>query len=266
MDGEAMYPTISIGALEIQVYALMLVLALATLAGGIIGRARRTPWARALSPSQLVEAIFYVILAGLGGAWLLGTLPHWAGRLLGAASSASLLDGDIRWPGALAGAVLAWCILARVRRYPIGAGLDLAAPLLPLTLAIVRVGCVSAGCCWGRPADAWPAMLLPDAYGQWAWRYPTQFVSLGVNLLLCGALLALERWSGRARWRFAGALFLVYLFVFGVQDFLFGFWRADLPTIAGALTWNQVYDLLGVAVAAALFIRHAWRTRQGGER
>jgi len=128
----------------------------------------------------------------------------------------------------------------------------------------VRVGCISAGCCWGREVEGWPAMFLPDIHGYWTWRYPTQLISLGVNLLLFGALLALERWGGRAKWRFAGSLFLVYLFFYGLQDFLFGFWRADLPSIAGVVTWNQVYDLIGVAIVAAVFIWRARLARQGG--
>ncbi len=260
-----MYPVVHIGSLEVHVYALMLVLAMVALAGGILWRVRRAPLMQHYSGSQRIEVIFWVILAGLGGAWLLGTLPYLPGRLLRPARLDLALSGDIRWPGAVAGAVAAWYIVARVRRYPFGTGLDLAAPLLPLVLAIVRVGCISAGCCWGRPTDSWLGLLLPDVAGHWTWRYPTQFISLGVNLLLFAALLILERVGRQAKWRFDSSLFLVYLLLYGAQDFLLGFWRADLPTFAGVLAWNQVYDLCGIAVSAALFIRHAWRQSQGGE-
>ncbi len=45
--------------------------------------------------------------------------------------------------------------------------------MIPLTLAVARVGCLLAGCCYGRETTAWPALVLSDVHGFWASRYPT---------------------------------------------------------------------------------------------
>jgi phosphatidylglycerol:prolipoprotein diacylglycerol transferase len=260
-----MFPSLDLGAWSIRTYSLMLVLAMLALAAGIIYRLQQRPDLRAWIPAQKIELMFFLILAGLSGALALGTLPALIQSLMG--SGGNPLAGSLRWPGGVIGAALAWVLVARVRRYPIGLGFDAAAPVMPLTLAIVRIGCVGVGCCWGQETDRWAALFLPDVEGFWAWRYPTQLISLGANLLICAALLLWEYLSARSprliAWRFDGAIFALYLVLYGSIDFFLCFWRADLPLLWRSLSWNQTYELIGVLLAIFLFARQRWHRKRG---
>src|SRR5690349_12161810 len=76
------------------------------------------------------------------------------------------------------GALLALFALALVQarfyKEAPGKRLDWIASILPLTLAIYRIGCLLTGCCFGAVTDGPLGLYLPDEAGLWAERYPTQ--------------------------------------------------------------------------------------------
>lgn len=259
-----MFPVLDFGTWSLRTYSLTLVLAILILVAGSALRRRAYRDAPTWVPAQYIEAAFFLVLAGLGSALTLGALPHVIEYLQGFRSDLSI--SGLRWPGAAIGVALAWVALARARHYSVGMGLDMIAPMMPLALAIVRVGCLSAGCCWGQETDGCAALFLPDVYGFWAWRYPTQLISLVANLLIFAALLLWERFSARsprlAAWRFDGSTFALYLLLYGSIDFGLSFWRADLPLLWHSLRWNQAYELLGVLLALFLFAQQHRKRRR----
>ena len=124
----------------------------------------------------------------------------------------ALRDGGLVFYGGLIGGVAGMALVARWRRLSLLAVLDAFAVSTPLAHAIGRVGCVLAGCCWGRPTD------LP-----WAVRYPVTHASGGVpvhpvqlyeaafNVALS---LALARVHGRRTFR--GQTLALYLIVYAL--------------------------------------------------
>src|SRR5207253_6755876 len=91
--------------------------------------------------------------------------------------------GGRAWPGGSAAGPGLAVIVARLARRPAGELLDTLVPAGLLALAIGRVGCFLAGCCYGRPT-ALPWGVVFPALGPPA-RHPLQLYSAASDLLLC---------------------------------------------------------------------------------
>src|SRR5438046_9467699 len=89
--------------------------------------------------------------------------------------------------GVAAGVVAAW-VTAWVARRPLAELLDALAPAGILALAIGRLGCFLAGCCYGRPSELPWAVVFPEL-GPPA-RHPLQLYSAACDL---GLVLLLSR-------------------------------------------------------------------------
>jgi phosphatidylglycerol:prolipoprotein diacylglycerol transferase len=135
---------------------------------------------RAREPAPVLVAVAAVAAASLAGAHALFALLH--------GSPNALWTGGLASTGGIAAALPAACIVARVTRRPAGELLDALVPAGLVALAIGRVGCFLAGCCYGRPT-ALPWGVVFPALGPPA-RHPLQLYSAAGDLLL---LLLLPR-------------------------------------------------------------------------
>ena len=141
---------------------------------GLEGKRRR---------EQMLDLSFWVLLFGILGSKVLFTLVNWSeyegkfGEIFShPAALLDLLGGGLVFQGGVLGAGLAsfvWSRSARVR-WPFLRLADLAIPTVSLGGAFGRLGCFSAGCCWGRPGDGhlpWAvhfpgAQLATDLFGR----------------------------------------------------------------------------------------------------
>ena len=200
-----------------------------------------------------IDGAFYLLLGILGGAWAANALPRIVDTLMGGNRYDPWWAAGEHWMGAVAGGALVGYLWLRRRGFPVGAAFDALAPLLPIALAIIRVGCFLNADSYGRPTESWIAMWLSDPYGAYAMRYPTQLVSLGMNLLLAGVLFGVEfgaRRRGKPQgWPFPGFLFLLYVQLYCLGRFYFEFWRADMYPWIGPLTYSHLYCILGIILA-----------------
>jgi len=77
-----------------------------------------------------------------------------------------------------------------------------------LVIGIVgRVGCLMNGCCAGRPSESWMSVCLPNRFGVWSRRVPTQGLEAGWSLaLLLAAVVVRSRLpaSGVLSWAVLG--------------------------------------------------------------
>jgi phosphatidylglycerol---prolipoprotein diacylglyceryl transferase len=268
-------------------------LLLAIFCGYVISR-WRAPCA-GVRPSHLDNLVLLIAVFSLFGArffsWLFYFPP-------GVGLWTALRDGGggmVFYGGFLFG-LLTVVIYARLARLSLGNLLDVFAPGLALGLAIGRVGCFMAGCCWGdlcvEPSrlanlppkvSTWQVRTIPIISGAGfplAVKFPPnagayeQHVKLGLipadaphslavhpvqlyeSTLALGLCLALHFWFEKRRW--PGEV--VCLAVLGYATIRFGteFLRADnVPSYLG-LTLSQVISLiLGASSIAVLVVRHA---------
>jgi phosphatidylglycerol:prolipoprotein diacylglycerol transferase len=258
-----MMPTLSLGSFVLRTYTLLRVLGVVIFVMGVTIRLRRGRWP--LTGWDVLLAVPFLQLGLLLGASLEVALPYLADFLIRGTPLPPGWWGGQRALGALAGGALAGYFICHARRLPVGRCFDLFAVPLPLGIAVARVGCLLQGCCYGRESPAWPALVLPDANGLWASRYPTQLASILANLLIFSLLVAVEQYGKKRKkgqtWPFDGFLFLLFVVLHCGQRFLFEFWRADSLSLVGPLSWTHMYCVVGVGLATWGLAHNLWRVR-----
>ncbi|MBK8048679.1 MAG: prolipoprotein diacylglyceryl transferase [Anaerolineales bacterium] len=244
-----MFPTVVVGAWQVGVYPV--VYALAFVIAAAVAYVRLLPLP---IPRRELESFILWCLAGAVAGLVVG--PVWSavsGFVQPAAPDAHPEPMRIYFVGA--GLLLAGLLYARLRHFPFLLAADRACCVFALGYAIARIGCFAAGCCGGKPTDAFWGMYMPDEAGVWAVRYPTQIMS-GVLQLATFVGLFLYDWQ-RGRWRkgrnypFVGFVFLLAVMLVAGERFLVEFFRADSVAVWGALSVIHL-GMVGIMGVAAL--------------
>jgi len=216
-----------------------------------------------LPEDQLFNLTFYSVLAGILGAKLLLIVVDWRDyvadpiRILGTLRSAGVLMG-----GVVAGA-MAWVYYCRRHRLPLWPLADAVAAPLALAQALGRLGCFSAGCCWGVEVDPSHPLAVtftdPQAHSQTGVPldvslFPTQLTELSYDLGLVVLLSIL--WHRRLRP--PGSVFWLYVLLYSLGRGLIEFWRGDLNRgvyFGDIVSTSQMIAVAGVLLALVMLIR-----------
>jgi phosphatidylglycerol:prolipoprotein diacylglycerol transferase len=263
-------PTLDLGPWRIE--AANVLYALAVLVGGAFYLYRLVRCRLRAGPTA--RALVWIVLGGGLGANLGGGLTLGYELLTG--NPFPVPVKGVSFPGALLGGAVAAVLICHHHRCPLWWACDQAIPALPLGHAIGRLGCLARGCCYGRPTTSWIGLYLPDIWGDWAVRYPTQLLSAAANLLIFLSLLTVERVGrrkspprpnplpqrereqaplapggrevgGEGGWPFDGFLTLLYLGLYLLKRFGVEFLRGDtLPALFGPLNSTHLVCLAGL--------------------
>ena len=214
-----------------------------------------------LPDDHLFNLCFYGLLAGLLGAKLFLILVEWRYYLnnpmeiLGTLRSAGVLIG-----GVVAGAAV-FVLYCRRKGLPTLALADAFVAPLALGQAVGRLGCFSAGCCYGAPTNGPVAVTFSDpvAAAQTGVPlniplFPTQLTELVADLLLATLLT----WMWRKRISPPGTVLWTYVLVYSCLRFFIEFLRGDAVRglwFGGALSTSQILALVGGLGAAAMILR-----------
>ncbi|MEY4484760.1 MAG: hypothetical protein RL693_2212 [Verrucomicrobiota bacterium] len=191
-------------------------------------------------------------------------LPIYIGALGGAFIGAKLLyllaEGWHDWPmpdrwlrlatgktvlGGLLGGFVGVEFMKWLTRYPKATG-DKFALIVPLGIALGRVGCLMQGCCLGNPT-ANRFLAMRDHFGVSRW--PSVPLELGFQLLMFVVLVIQQRQS-----RCTGRLFYLYLMAYGAFRF-FHEWLRETPKVILGISVYQLTALLLFALGAAMWQR-----------
>lgn len=187
--------------------------------------------------------------------------------LLGAVMGAkvSVLIGDHGWPWvavdnwpavlwsgrSITGALILGFLFAEIAKPLVGYAMppnDRFATLLPFTIALGRVGCLTAGCCLGLPFDGWCAVRAADG----VLRYPATLFEIVFQLAVGALFVVLVR-----RGLLYGRLFSFYLVLYGAFRFLTEFIR-DTPRFFGGFSGYQLLSLFMIALGGMFFLKRTW--------
>lgn len=245
-----MVPTLTLVSWNISTYALAYVLMFFIVGTWAFVRLR----ALNLPMSSISNKLLWVLLGGFLGAFLPVLVPTlvfyfqtgifiWLGR-------------ERILPGIAAALVVAF--LTWNKKVSLLRALDLGFLPFPLGMAVGRLGCLAAGCCYGAVTGSRLGMYLPDETGTWSIRYPTQLMSAAANLVIFFILLLLERWNLRrvkngAAPFFNGYLFLTFVFLYCTKRFIIQFMRYDYAPQFGPLDPTQLACLAGLLGSAGLY-------------
>jgi phosphatidylglycerol---prolipoprotein diacylglyceryl transferase len=243
----------SIGPLTLHTYGVLLAIAFVV---GLVVAGRQARRA-GLDAERVTDLAVYALIAGLIGAKLALLIVEWSyySRHWGELFSI-LQSGGVFYGGLIAAFPVAWWY-ARRHAIPGWRAADALAPAVAIGQAIGRLGCFSAGCCYGKPTHLPWAVTFRDLYAARAVGTPMDvplhpvqlYESLG-TLLLFLFLLRLAK-----RKRFHGQVTLVYVLAYSVLRFCLEFVRGDAvrgSVFGGALSTSQFLAILLVLGALAL--------------
>jgi phosphatidylglycerol:prolipoprotein diacylglycerol transferase len=124
-----------------------------------------------------------------------------------------------------------------------------------------RLGCLAAGCCYGRPTDLPWAITFTNPLAAanvgtplGIPLHPTQIYEAGAELLILVLLLATER-RGRV---FAGRTFWMYLLLYAISRFVIEFYRGDPRGEILGLSTSQFISVLLAPLSLGMLI---WLSR-----
>lgn len=214
-----------IGPIALHTYGLML--ALAFLVGLLItlSEAKRT----GQNPDFYGSLFLGLLLSAVLGARIAFVAFFWEDFKDNPLSALNVTSGGLMYFGGVIFALAFVILYARAKRLPLLRVLDTIAPALALGYAIARIGCLGAGCCYGRPTNGPFGIVFTDPkclvpmHLRGVPLYPTQILEL-LNGLVCFGVL----WALRTRVKKEGVLSAVFLILFGVFRFLIEFLRGDV--------------------------------------
>jgi phosphatidylglycerol:prolipoprotein diacylglycerol transferase len=219
-----------------------------------------------LPKEKVYDLSLWMLLASLVGSKVLMffTEPEYRDHPLQLISLDFLRSGGVFY-GGLLGAVLTGYFLMRHYKLPWWKTADACAPGIAVGNFFGRLGCFSAGCCWGKPTT------LP-----WGVRFtelgheitgvpigvplhPTQLYESFSMLIVFFFLLWLHKHK-----RFNGQVILLYALLYSILRFLIEFLRDDprgdvfgLTTKTGLSTSQLISIVVGVGALILLIVR--WR-------
>lgn len=212
---------------ELTVYSYGVLLAASYLLGLKLAMWRAKKWG--LDASRVLDLGIYIIIAALVGAKLLLLVVDFDQFRSVSDVGTLLRSGGVFYGGLLLAVGVAFWYIAR-HRMPFWTTCDVFAPGIALGHVTGRLGCLAAGCCYGKPTDVPWAVTFTDPLAAsnvgtplGIPLHPTQVYEAGAALLILVLLLATER-RGRP---FAGRTFWAYMFLYAVSRYVIEMYRGD---------------------------------------
>lgn len=238
-----------------------------------------------LPQERMYDLGLWVLASSLVGSKLLMVVTEWEVYYRDHPGQIFSLDffrsGGVFYGGFI-GALLASVIAIRIYKLPWWRTADAFAPGIAIGQAIGRIGCFSAGCCWGKPTTSAigvqfkergheitgvPTIVahLSDPIQREVWAgklggllaplhlHPVQLYEAGATLVIFLMLLWLF-----GRRSFYGQVMLAYALLYSVARFTLEFWRDDPRGEIFSLSTSQ---FIAVILLVVSLIAYIWRTR-----
>ena len=249
-----MHPILfEIGGFPIYTYGVLLAAAYLLGLQFALKRARR----RGLDPNRVMDLGIWIIVSALAGAKLLLLIVEWDTYTASFSQLLTLVrSGGVFYGGLIAAVTVALWYLWR-HRMPVWQVTDVFAPGIALGHVIGRLGCLFAGCCFGKPTSVPWAITFHDKYAEQnvgtpleVPLHPTQLYEAGAELLILVLLLVTER-KGRP---FPGRTFWGYMLLYGISRFVIEFYRGDSRGAVGMFSTSQFVSLLIIPLSIVMLV------------
>jgi len=212
----------------ITIYSYGVLLAGAYLAG--LWLAVRRARAAGIDGNRIMDLLIWVIIAALVGAKALLFIVDFEHFTSSWEEFTTLLRSGGVFYGGLIAAILVTIYQLRKHRLALWPSADLFAPGIALGYMVGRLGCLMAGCCYGKPTEVAWAITFTDPAANFnvgtplnIALHPTQLYESAAGLVLLVAMLAIEKRPGA----FAGRTFWSFAFGYSVLRFIIEFYRGD---------------------------------------
>jgi phosphatidylglycerol:prolipoprotein diacylglycerol transferase len=256
------YPELfSVGPITVYTYGVLL--AASYLLGLRLAMSRAKRWG--LDANRVLDLGIYIIIAALVGAKLLLLIVDRDQFLKNPMELLSLArSGGVFYGGLILAVSVAFWYIAR-HRMPFWTTCDVFAPGIALGHVTGRLGCLAAGCCFGRPTDLpWGITFHNPLAASLVGTplnirlHPTQLYEAGAELFILLLLLATEK-RGKP---FAGRTFWAYMLLYAISRYIIEFYRGDPRGTLFGMSTSQVISLVLAPLALAML---AWLARTSPE-
>jgi phosphatidylglycerol:prolipoprotein diacylglycerol transferase len=223
-----MHPMLlQIGFLKLHTYGLMIVIGFLCGLYLIYNEAKR----QGLNGDRVVDLSFLGLGFGLLGGrivYILTRLDYFSQHPI---EIFYFWEGGLVFYGGFLGGAFAFWFFSKKYNLPTLKVMDMATPSLAIAHFFGRLGCFSAGCCYGRPASKdlpWavvfrdPLSLAPPGIPL----HPTQLYDALNALIIFSVLMFMRR-----REKFVGQLFVIYMLMYSIGRSIVEVFRGD--TIRG---------------------------------
>lgn len=212
---------------------------------------------------KITNLVIYCALAGLAGAKLFMFFFDW--RVYWNDPREIFTLSTLRAAGVYQGgfvvAVIVAILYMRRMNLPMLETCDIFSPGIAAAHAVGRLGCLAAGCCWGRETTVPWAITFrnPDAHEMSGTPlltplHPTQLYESAANILIFGFLY----WRIRKP-HVAGEIFGWYLILYSIARFIIEFYRVHEQGTYAGLSLTQWIAIVTLAAGAGLL---AWAPRR----
>ncbi|MCR5688428.1 MAG: prolipoprotein diacylglyceryl transferase [Lachnospiraceae bacterium] len=247
----------SIGKFTVHGYGLMI--GLGFIAAVIAGS--RLAKRRGLSDDHFVTMAMLVLIIGFLGGKLLHIIVEFRTFLTDPMSVIGS-EGFAVYGGIITGIATIF-VYCRIKKLKFPEYIDLFAASVPINQALGRLGCLLAGCCYGRPTDSHFSLVFPE--GSMAppgiRLIPTQPIMAAENfvifLVVCGycVLSSPGREGKPAKLKYIdGVPTTLYLILYSVGRFIIEYFRDDYRGSVGIFSTSQFIALFTFAAGLGMFI------------
>lgn len=203
------------------------------------------------------EHIFYIVIwcviGGFACAKLLFWITEWRTVLEDPAYVFRTMgDGFVVYGGILGG-ILTGYIYSRVMKLEFLKYFDLVMPSIALAQGFGRIGCLLAGCCYGKETTGPLAITFHDSgfAPNNVPLVPTQIYSSVLDFVHFGILLRVAKYK-----KADGQVAACYLIFYSIGRFILEFFRGDLERgSVGALSTSQFISIFTCIAGVILYIR-----------
>lgn len=216
-------------------------------------------------PDRLIDLAFYLLLAGLIGSRIVFIFTKLDQYIANPLEIVMFWRGGLVFYGGFIGAAVYLVYYARRYRLDYFKLVDLMIPYVAMAHAFGRLGCLAAGCCFGKPTEMPWGITFPVAsmahqqqqsqglvqLGESALPvHPTQLYEAGFELCLFWLLLSI-----RPMKRFHGQLFLVWLSIYPIGRSIIELFRGDKERgVYGLLSTSQYISIVVACAAIAVYV------------
>ena len=218
-------------------------------------------------PDRIVDLAFYLLLAGLVGARLVFILTKLEDYLQNPLEIFMFWRGGLVFYGGFIGAAIYMTYYCKRYRMNFFKFADIFVPYLAMAHAFGRLGCLAAGCCFGKVTDmAWGIVFPLESAVHHAHRsaglvainelphaiHPTQLYEAGAEIGMFVLLILMRKTK-----RFHGQLFLTWLAIYPIFRSIIEMFRGDklrgIGVLGTPLSTSQLISVGVALVAVYLF-------------
>ena len=238
---------LTIGSFTVHGYGLMI--AIGVIAAYMMAEYRAKK--KNMDPDNVFLLVIWALVSGYIGSKLLFIITILPDVFKDPSILKNVWEGWVVY-GGIIGGVIGIMIMCRVKKLDFWQYIDLTAPSMALAQGFGRIGCLLAGCCYGRPATSAFAItchnsaFAPNNIAL----VPTQIISSGLDFANAFVLLWLDR-----KKKCDGQIMALYLMFYSAGRFVLEYFRGDLERgSVGVLSTSQFISVFTFILGVVIFV------------